>query len=111
MDFTASTATPDTPYAVEPGCIAYDVIRSQGVPKFRLLYYADDTVRFEHECNRGDRGTIICAPALCIGPYAGGPKGTHVLTRGDDGKPTVRASVWCEDCGTHGFITNGMWFG
>jgi len=58
-------------------------------------------VRFEHVCDRGSRGVIVCAPELQIG--AG-----HTLTGGDNG-PTVRASILCEDCGTHGFVTEGRW--
>lgn len=58
-------------------------------------------VLFEHICDRGERGVIICAPALQIG--AG-----HTLTGSPEG-PTVRASILCPDCGTHGFITDGRW--
>lgn len=110
------TATEYEPFVVEPGWIASDHIRNPGGPSYRLLTYPDGTVRFEHRCDRGDRGVIVCAPALCIGPHAGGSLGTHTLTRNDrrthacpDGQPTVRASVLCPDCGTHGFITDGYW--
>lgn len=104
------------PFIVEPGWTASDFIAHPGGPTYRLLYYPDGSVRFEHRCDRGERGVIICAPALCIGPWAGTPAGTHTLTRNDrrthacpDGEPTVRASVLCPDCGTHGFITDGRW--
>ena len=96
---------PDVPNLVEDGWTQCDDI----VGGYRLLTYADGTVRFEHRCDRGSRGVIICAPALCIGPYAGTSAGTHVLTRNAVGQPTVRASVLCPDCGTHGFITDGVW--
>ena len=86
-----------------------DIIRNIAGPAFRLLYYPDGAVRFEHRCDRGERGTIICAPALQIG-------NGHTLTRNGilshsnpKGQPTVRASVLCPDCGTHGFITDGWW--
>lgn len=58
-------------------------------------------VRFEHVCNRGDRGVIICAPLLQIG-------NGHTLTNAGTG-PTVRASIACDDCGTHGYVTDGAW--
>lgn len=97
------------PFVVEPGWVRSDFIAHTLGPSYRLLTYPDGVVRFEHRCDRGRRGVIVCAPALCIGPFAGGPGGTHVLTRNDAGKPTVRASVLCPDCGTHGFITDGRW--
>lgn len=58
-------------------------------------------VRFEHVCDRGERGVIVCAPALQIG-------NGHTLTGTDKGL-TVRASIDCPDCGTHGFVTEGKW--
>lgn len=62
-------------------------------------------VRFEHVCDReshsGRRGVIICAPRLQI-------DNGHTLTSTPNG-PTVRASIACEDCGTHGFVTEGKW--
>jgi hypothetical protein len=92
----------DEVFAVEPGWVHADLISNVLGPTYRLLTYAEGTVRFEHRCDRGARGTIICAPALRIG------KG-HTLTRSGDEKPTVRASILCPDCGTHGFITDGRW--
>lgn len=96
-------------FVVEPGWEWCDIIRETAAPDRRLLYYSDGTVRFEHRCDRGERGVIICAPALRIGHG-------HTVTRNDrqthenpHGQPTVRASVLCPDCGTHGFITNGRW--
>ena len=67
-----------------------------------LLTYADGVVRFRHLCDRGARGVIVCAPALQIG-------NGHTLTRREDGAATVRASILCADCGTHGFVTDGRW--
>lgn len=89
------------PFVVEPGWDHADIIRGLHA-QYRLLTYADGTVRFEHRCDRGERGTVICAPALRIGDG-------HTLTRNDRGKPTVRASILCDDCGTHGFVTDGRW--
>lgn len=104
-------------FVVEPGWTHADIITRRPLESFRLLTYDDGTVRFEHRCDRGERGVIICAPALCVGPHASGPLGTHTLTRNDtrtrecpEGQPTVRASVLCPDCGTHGFITDGGWY-
>jgi hypothetical protein len=58
-------------------------------------------VRFEHVCDRGDRGVIVCAPELQIGHG-------HTVTGTAHG-PTVMASISCPDCGTHGFVTEGVW--
>lgn len=72
-----------------------------------LLFYADGTVRFEHKCDRGDRGLVVCAPALQL-------DGGHTITTRDPvvdrGTPiTVTPSILCPDCGTHGFVRNGRW--
>lgn len=89
----------DVPRVVQPGFTRIDVIG-----EYRLLSYDDGTVRFEHTCDRGPRGVIVCAPALQIG-------NGHTLTRNNDGQPTVRASILCDDCGTHGWVTDGRWDG
>lgn len=97
-------------HVVEPGWEWCDIIRRPGMCDVRLLHYADGTVRFEHRCDRGERGVIVCAPALQIG------SGGHTLTHASDGdhynprgKPTVSPSILCDDCGTHGFIVGGWW--
>lgn len=65
-----------------------------------ILFYGDDDVRFHHLCDRGKRGIVICAPRLQIG------RGHSVVRR----EPlTIVASVMCDDCGTHGFVTDGAW--
>lgn len=69
-----------------------------------LLFYADTDIRFKHICDRGARGVITCAPRLSNVNQPGG----HQVT-GTRDCPTVRASILCEDCGTHGFITEGRW--
>lgn len=89
-------------FVVEPGWESCDIVKQVAGPSFRLLYYPDGSVRFEHRCDRGERGVIICAPALQIG------RG-HTVTKPPGGAPTVRASVLCPDCNTHGFITDGRW--
>lgn len=65
----------------------------------RLLWRDGQPPRFEHRCDRGERGVIICAPTL---------HPDHVIS-GTRDKPTVRPSVLCPDCGLHGFITDGAW--
>ena len=91
----------DVPFAVEPGWVRSDFIDNLRGNSYRLLTYPDGAVRFEHRCDRGARGVIICAPALQIG------NGHRLWYEGD--KPTVRASILCPDCGTHGFVTLGRW--
>lgn len=96
-------------HVVEPGWEWCDIIARPGLCGFRLLHYPDGTVRFEHRCDRGDRGVIVCAPALQIGSghtltHAG--EGDHNNPRG---KPTVSPSILCPDCGLHGFVTDGRW--
>lgn len=76
----------------------------------RLLFWSETEVGFEHRCDRGERGTIICAPRLVNVGQPGGHQITwspHPIT----GRtvPTVTPSILCPDCGTHGFITNGRW--
>lgn len=67
-----------------------------------LLTYPDGSVRIRHVCDRGSRGTIICAPLLQLG--AG-----HTLTRNQFDRATVTPSIACPDCGLHGFVTDGAW--
>jgi hypothetical protein len=100
-------------FAVEPGWEWADIIRETAASSRRLLYYADGTVRFEHRCDRGDRGVIICAPVIHMGPV----DPSHLVTRNETrthenpkGQPTITPSIHCPDCGTHGFIKNGWWY-
>lgn len=86
------------PRGVEPGW----TVREQVGDNMALLTYPDGTVRFEHLCDRGPRGVIVCAPALMLGQG-------HTLTRNEAGQPTVRASILCPDCDTHGWVTEGKW--
>lgn len=96
-------------FVVKPGWVNAQIIDNLCGPTYRLLTYPDGTVRFEHRCDRGKRGVIICAPALSPG---------HTLTygpckrpecQGAHDVPTVTPSILCPDCGTHGFITDGRW--
>lgn len=64
------------------------------------LHYPDGKIRIRHTCNR-THITIINAPALQL------TNGHTVVQR----EPlTVNPSILCDDCGLHGFITNGSWF-
>ena len=99
------------PFLVPPAWVQADMINNLAYDQHRLLTYADGTVRFEHRCDRGERGTIICAPALQIGNGHSLTYGTCVRPdcQGTHDAPTVTPSILCPDCGTHGFITNGRW--
>lgn len=92
------------PSAVESGWEVSTWIANTGGPPYWLLFYSDTDVRFGHQCDRGKRGIIECAPRLTNVNQPGG----HQVT-GSRECPTVRASIVCEDCGTHGFITEGKW--
>lgn len=78
-------------------------IREEVGPDIALLYYGSE-IRFEHICDRGKRGVIRCSPLLS--------PGHDVRSKGRRGLPrqtTVSPSILCEDCGTHGHITLGVW--
>jgi hypothetical protein len=65
-----------------------------------IHFYSDGSARFAHECDRGERGLVRCAPLLQL------DGGHQIVTR----YPlTIRPSILCGDCGTHGFITDGRW--
>lgn len=92
---------------IQPGWNVSVNIRNEDGPDFRLLFYPDPSeVRFLHQCDRShrDAGIIVCAPRLTDVNQPGG----HQIT-GMRHAPTVRASILCDDCGTHGFITDGRW--
>lgn len=101
------TDTAAIPFCVFPSrWESSEVIANLGGPSYRLLFWSDTDIGFEHVCDRGERGVIVCAPRLQIG-------NGHTLTwttRQDGVRvPTVRASVACDDCATHGWITEGRW--
>ena len=87
--------------------VVHDIVPAYGEPTGRvdlgdgreLLRFDNGQHRFAHTCDRGHRGVIRCAPLLSPG---------HTVTA-DLATVTVRASVLCEDCGAHGFITDGRW--
>lgn len=87
------------PFCVPEGWERSIFVRSaRGGPSYRVLFYPNGDRRFEHRCDRGPRGVIICAPLL---------QSDHIQTQADP--LTITPSILCPDCGTHGFITNGLW--
>lgn len=98
-----------TPFLVPSGWTHGDMIYNPGGDTYRLLHYPDGVIRFEHKCDRGERGVVVCAPALRIGnghTYTAEGEPTHGWP---NGKPTVNPSILCPDCGTHGFVRGGYW--
>lgn len=87
------------PDATPPGGTRTDLLEHSD---HALVAYPDGSVRFRHRCDRGPRGVIVCAPALQLG------RG-HTITRDAGGRPTVSPSILCDDCGTHGWATDGAW--
>jgi hypothetical protein len=63
-----------------------------------VLKYPDETYRFAHTCDRGDRGVIRCAPLLSL----------HTISTPDEGL-NISPSILCSDCGIHGFVRNSEW--
>lgn len=94
------------PFCVEPDWEETWFARNLCGPSYRLLFWSDGRVGFEHKCDRGDAGVIVCAPLLTAHQITDHPcekcSGLHTV-------PTVRPSILCPDCGTHGFITDGRW--
>lgn len=85
-----------------------------------LLVMGDGCIRFAHDCDRHvrfpDRPVLPLriAPALKFGSQRGTPGSpAHtVVVKQDAVRGTVlhvEPSILCEDCGTHGFVTNGLW--
>lgn len=94
------TAT-STPVLVDQGWTTSVPIVGGDDHRRALLFYDDGTIRFKHTCDRGERGVIVCAPALQTPHVASVRYTPHV---------TVTPSIRCPDCGTHGFITDGRWW-
>lgn len=90
------------PFLVPPGWTGAVIIRNPLGPRFRVLTYTDGTARFEHRCDRGERGSVVCAPVLQLSTPGG-----HRITQ--TAPLTVEPSILCPDCGTHGFIREGRW--
>lgn len=96
------------PFLTPSGWVHSVVIGHTAGPSYRVLFYEDGTARFEHRCDRGKRGVVVCAPALRLGPHAGEYLlGGHRIERADP--LTISPSILCSDCGTHGFVRDGRW--
>jgi hypothetical protein len=70
------------------------------------LHYPTGLIRVEHLCTRPrDGASLLIAPTLTRQnqPYG------HQIIATDP--LTISPSILCEDCGLHGFITNGEWRG
>ena len=89
------------PFLSEPGWVRSVSVPHALGPSYRVLFYADGSARFEHRCDRGERGVIIAAPLLQLA------NGGHRIVQ--DEPLTIAPSILCADCGTHGFITEGRW--
>lgn len=91
----------DVPFCVDPGWVRSIVIPNTDGTGFRILEWQPGVMGFEHRCDRGERGVIICAPLLQLN------KGGHVIVQADP--LTISPSILCGDCGTHGFVRDGRW--
>lgn len=89
------------PFLVESGWTGMVYLANAPGPSYRILFYEDGSARFEHRCDRGDRGVVICAPALQLSG------GAHRIVALDP--LTISPSILCPDCNTHGFVTDGRW--
>lgn len=85
-------------WLVPDGWVRAEVIPQAGGPDYRLLWYANGDLRFEHPCIAGDGSACINAP---------------LITKHDvaerDGKVTISPSILCHGCNTHGFIAESRW--
>ncbi|CAN5424083.1 hypothetical protein BH09ACT9_BH09ACT9_00610 [soil metagenome] len=70
----------------------------------QVLFYEDGTVRVAHDCRSvvGTHGDarFRCAPRLQLG------NGHEIVLRNP---LTIFASILCDDCGLHGWVTRGEW--
>lgn len=86
------------PHLVSEGVIDSTYVPHTLGPAYRVMWYSDGSARFEHRCDRGERGVVVCAPLL---------GDQHTIVQRDP--LTISPSILCPDCGTHGFIRNGRW--
>lgn len=69
----------------------------------QTLWYPGGSVGVRHVCHRTRDGlTVIAAPRLQL------DNGHHIISTDP---VTVTPSILCDDCGLHGFITDGVWRG
>lgn len=68
-----------------------------------LIQYEDGTWRFRHMCHRERDGrTLDVAPLL-------GEQHVVLVARMPSAPVTVRPSILCGDCGTHGWVESSTW--
>ena len=77
--------------------------RDVDVAPHQVRFYPDGSARFFHLCDRGERGIIKCDPLLQLSPEGSG----HRIEQEEP--LTIAPSILCTDCGTHGFVRNGIW--
>ena len=88
------------PDSVVPDLTPTGFIRSVDHGRIQSVHYPDGTIRIRHECHRSrDDRTLIIAPALTMPG--------HVVVSLEP--VTITPSILCEDCGLHGFLTDGVW--
>lgn len=72
----------------------------EGLP-IVIWFCPDGNVRAEHYCRELEPGTWLrAAPALQL-------NGGHMIISRDP--LTITPSLGCDDCGLHGFVTDGQW--
>lgn len=70
-----------------------------GTARLPVLERLEDRWAFKHRCDRTATGRGVYVVSIPLHP-------AHNVT--DDGA-TVTPSILCDDCGTHGFWTDGEW--
>lgn len=85
-------------WLVPDGWTRAEVIAGIGVT-YRLLWYEDGTLRFEHPCTAGDGSDCINAPKIT----------KHTVDSDEPGHVTISPSILCKGCDTHGFIRESRW--
>lgn len=103
---------------VQPGWTNEVYLENVGGHPGRVLFYADGSTRFQHRCDRGERGIIMCAPLLLGVNHRivqDSPKMIEVTVEGITVEQrnvaglTIEPSILCPDCGTHGHVLAGRW--
>ena len=85
------------PELVSPG---YDRVVDHG--KVQTVWWPNGEVGLRHHCTRPRDGrTLTVAPRLQL--HGGG----HTVVSIDP--VTITPSCGCDDCGLHGFLTDGVW--
>ncbi len=85
------------PFLVEPGWEESVFVAHTNGPNYRVLFYKDGSMRFEHDCFHEKDGLIICAPLLS----------SHKVVAKEP--LTILPSILCSRCNIHGFVREGRW--